>query len=171
MPQSRQQLTTTTWLCTATFLLHSPQSLPTTYQPQPQVSTRTMTAARTSMCWRRGWVNVAVLPSPSLDRWRPLFQGNARWPNSKAGARRALWCLRTQLIIIQQLIVMLGPNFLVSHHTPADCPDYCVVTTLQDCISLLVIIQGFSLVDVPLDATLSSFVTIVSWRVFVSPYN
>ncbi len=46
---------------------------------------------------------------------------------------------------------MLGPNFLVSHHTPADCPDYCVVTTLQDCISLLVIVQGFSLVDVPLD--------------------
>ena len=33
--------------------------------------------------------------------------------------------------------------------------DYCVVTTLQDCIGLLVIIRGFCLVDVPSDTTQS----------------
>ena len=49
---------------------------------------------------------------------------------------------------------MLGPNFRVSY-TPAGCPDNRVVTTLQDCIGLLVIIRGFSPVNVPLDVTLS----------------
>ena len=63
-------------------------------------------------------------------------------------------CLRTQAIIVQQLIVVLGPNFRVSY-TPAARPDYPVVTTLQDCISLLVIIRGFCFVDVPSDDTLS----------------
>jgi hypothetical protein len=66
----------------------------------------------------------------------------------------SLWCLCTQLIIVQQLIVVLSPNFRVSY-TPAGHPDHCVVTTLQDCIGLLVIIWGFSLVNVPLDVTLS----------------
>ncbi len=49
---------------------------------------------------------------------------------------------------------MLGPNFRVSY-TPAGHPDHSVVTTLQDCIGLLVIIRGFSLVDIPSDVTLS----------------
>ena len=49
---------------------------------------------------------------------------------------------------------MLSPNFRVSY-TPAAHPDYRVVTTLQDCIGLLVIIRGFRLVDVPSVDTLS----------------
>ena len=68
--------------------------------------------------------------------------------------QESLLCLRTQAIIVRELIVVLGPNFRVSY-TPAACPDYHVVTTLQDCIGLLVIIRGFCLVDVPLDDTLS----------------
>ena len=66
----------------------------------------------------------------------------------------SLPCLCTQAIIVRQLIVMLGPNFRVSY-TPAAHPDFCFVTTLQDCIGLLVIIRGFCLVDVPSDDTLS----------------
>ncbi len=57
--------------------------------------------------------------------------------------QESLLCLRTQAIIVWQLIVVLGPNFRVSY-TPAACPDYRVVTTLQDCIGLLVIIRGIS---------------------------
>ena len=56
--------------------------------------------------------------------------------------QESLLCLRTQSIIVQQLIVVLGPNFHVSY-TPAARPDYCVDTTLHDCIGLLVIIRGF----------------------------
>ncbi len=63
-------------------------------------------------------------------------------------------CLRTQAVIVQELIVVLGPNFRVSY-TPAARPDYRVVPTLQDCTGLFVIIQGFRLGDVPLDNTLS----------------
>ena len=66
----------------------------------------------------------------------------------------SLPCLCTQAIIVRQLIVVLGPNFRVSY-TPAAHPDFCFVTTLQDCIGLLVIIRGFCLVDVPFGATLS----------------
>ena len=66
----------------------------------------------------------------------------------------SLLCLRTQAIIVRQLIVVISPNFRVSY-TPAARPNYRVVTTLQDCIGLLVIIRGFCLVDVPLDDTLS----------------
>jgi hypothetical protein len=65
-----------------------------------------------------------------------------------------LLCICTQAIIVPQLIVVLGPNFPVSY-TPAAHPDYRVVTTLQDCIGLLVIIRGFHLVDIPSDDTLS----------------
>ena len=65
-----------------------------------------------------------------------------------------LLCLQTQAIIVWQLIVVLSPNFRVSY-TPAAHPDYRVVTTLQDCIGLLVIIRGFCLVDIPSDDTLS----------------
>ena len=65
-----------------------------------------------------------------------------------------LFCLCTQAIIVRELIVILGPNFGVSY-MPAARPDYRVVTTLQDCIDLLVIIRGFCLVDVPSDDTLS----------------
>ena len=64
----------------------------------------------------------------------------------------SILCLCTQAIIVRQLIVVLIPNFRVSY-TPAAHPDYPVVTTLQDCIGLLVIIQGFCLVDVPSDNT------------------
>ena len=65
------------------------------------------------------------------------------------------WRLHTLAIIVQQLIVMLSLDFRVPY-TPAAHPNYCVITTLQDCIGLLVIIWGFCLVDVPSsDATLS----------------
>ena len=63
-------------------------------------------------------------------------------------------CLHTQAIIVRELIAVLGPNFRVSY-TPAARLDYPVVTTLQDCIGLVVIIRGFRLVDVPSDNTLS----------------
>ena len=93
-------------------------------------------------------------------RWPPpsdsdsLDSANRRPPIPRQTADESLWCLRTQLIIVQQLIAMLGPKFRVSY-TPAARPDHRVVTTLQDCIGLLVIILGFSLVDVPSDVTLS----------------
>ena len=45
-------------------------------------------------------------------------------------------CICTQAIFVQQLIVVLGVSY-----TPAARPNYCVVTTLQDCIGLLVIRQ------------------------------
>ena len=64
------------------------------------------------------------------------------------------WHLHTLAIIVQQLIVMLSLDFRVPY-TPAAHPNYCVITTLQDCIGLLVIIRGSRLVDVPLDDTLS----------------
>jgi hypothetical protein len=83
-----------------------------------------------------------------------LDSANRRPPIPRQTVDESLRCLRTQLIIVRQLIVLLGPNFRVSY-TPAGHLDHRVVTTLQDCIGLLVIIQGFSLVDVPLDVTLS----------------
>jgi hypothetical protein len=93
-------------------------------------------------------------------RWPPpsdsdsLDLANCHPPIPRQTVDKSLRCLCTQLIIVQQLIVVLGSNFRVSY-TPAGHPDHRVVTTLQDCISLLMIIWGFSLVDVPLDVTLS----------------
>jgi hypothetical protein len=83
-----------------------------------------------------------------------LDLANHRPPIPRQTVDKSLRCLCTQLIIVRQLIVVLGPNFRVSY-TPAGHPDHRVVTTLQDCISLLVIIRGFSPVNVPLDVTLS----------------
>ncbi len=83
-----------------------------------------------------------------------LDSANCRPPIPRQTVDKSLWCLRNQLIIVRQLIVVLGPNFQVSY-TPAGRPNHHVVTTLQDCIGLLVIIWGFSLVDVPSDVTLS----------------
>jgi len=59
-----------------------------------------------------------------------------------------LECLRTQLSIVQQLIVVLGPQFQVSY-SPVSRPDYCEVTTLQDCIGRQAVFCQFCLVDVP----------------------
>ncbi len=73
---------------------------------------------------------------------------------SRQMLQELLLCLRTQAIIVWELIVVFGPNFRVSYK-PAARPNYRVVTTLQDCIGLLVIIRGFCLVDVPSDDTLS----------------
>ena len=64
--------------------------------------------------------------------------------------QESLLCLCTQAIIVRQLIVVLGVSY-----TPVARPGYHVVTTLQDCIGLLVIIRGFCLVDIPSDDTLS----------------
>jgi len=64
-----------------------------------------------------------------------------------------LECLRTQNSIVQRLIVVLGPHFQVSY-SPIPCPDFCGITTLQDCIDLPVFC-GFRLVDVPLDDILT----------------
>ena len=105
-----------------------------------------------------------LLPLDSLDsaNCRPLIP--------RQTLHESLWCLCTQAIIVQQLIVVLGTNFRVSY-TPAAHPDYHFITTLQDCISLLVIIQGFSLSKFPLMPPYQSFITIVSWRIFALPYN
>ncbi len=83
-----------------------------------------------------------------------LDSANRRPPIPRQTVDESLRCFRTQLIIVRQLIVVLGPNFRVSY-TPAGRPGHRVVTTLQDCIGLLGIIRGFSLVDVPSDVTLS----------------
>jgi len=48
----------------------------------------------------------------------------------------------------------LPPRFRVSY-TPSAVPDHHVITTLQDCIGLPVIIRGLGLVDVPSDAILT----------------
>ena len=50
---------------------------------------------------------------------------------------------------VQQLIVVLGPQFIVSY-SPVSRPDDCEVTTLQDCIGRQVFFCQFCLVDVPL---------------------
>jgi len=55
-----------------------------------------------------------------------------------------LECLCTQLSIV--LIVVLGPHFQVSY-SPSSHPDFCVITTLQDCIGLPVIFCRFRLFD------------------------
>ena len=88
------------------------------------------------------------LPSPSdlSTNYHPLIP--------RQMLHELLLCLCTQAIIVWQLIVVLDPYFRVSY-APAASPDYYVVTTLQDCIGLLVIIRGFCLVDIFLDTTLS----------------
>jgi hypothetical protein len=69
-------------------------------------------------------------------------------------AASVIECLRTQLSIVQRLIVMLGPNFQVSY-SPSSHPDSCVISTLQDCIGLSEIICGLRLVNVPADYILT----------------
>ena len=65
-----------------------------------------------------------------------------------------LECLRTQLSIVRRLIVVLGPHFQVSY-SPISRPDFCVITTLQDCIGLPVVFCRFRLVDLPSEEKLT----------------
>jgi hypothetical protein len=57
-------------------------------------------------------------------------------------------CLHTQLSIVQRLIVVLGPHFQVSY-SPIARPDFCVITTLQDCYHYWGVYCRFRLVDLP----------------------
>jgi DNA mismatch repair ATPase MutL len=70
------------------------------------------------------------------------------------GLDEDLWCLCTQFDFVRRLIVVLGPDFRVSYTTSV-VPDHRVITTLQDCLGLPVIICGFCLVDIPSDAILT----------------
>jgi len=62
-----------------------------------------------------------------------------------------------QLSILQELIVVLGEDFLVTYTPENYSPECCVVATLQDCISITVIIRGLRFVDVPSIASLVIF--------------
>ena len=55
-------------------------------------------------------------------------------------------CLRTQKSIVWRLIVVLGPHFQV-YYLPITRPDFCVITSLKDCIDLPVVFCQFCLVD------------------------
>ena len=74
--------------------------------------------------------------------------------NNGLGLDEDLWCLCTQFDFVRRLIVVLGPDFRVSYTTSV-VPDHRVITTLQDCLGLPVIICGFCLVDIPSDAILT----------------
>ena len=58
-----------------------------------------------------------------------------------------LECPRTPKSIVRMLIVVLGPHFQVSY-SPITRPDLCVITTLQDCIGLLVFFVDFALLTI-----------------------
>jgi hypothetical protein len=54
-----------------------------------------------------------------------------------------------QALIVQQMIVVLGPDFWVAY-TPVSCPGSSVVATLCSCIGLEDIILGeFQLINMP----------------------
>ena len=57
-------------------------------------------------------------------------------------------CLHTQVSIVRRLIVVLGPHFQVSY-SPIARPDFCVITTLQDCYHYWGVYCRFRLVDLP----------------------
>ena len=72
-------------------------------------------------------------------------------PPSKVDVPQVASLLLHQALIVQRLIVVLGPNFRVSS-SPAACPNSRVVAALCDCIGLRDIIKGgfhLNLIDVP----------------------
>jgi hypothetical protein len=55
-----------------------------------------------------------------------------------------LECLRTQLSIVQRLIVVLGPDFQVSYSLSSH-PDHRYFTTLSNCILLVRLFVDYAL--------------------------